>query len=88
MDNYDIYVSAEDAQGLIDNVIKFHKTMGRKVRGARKGTSPVIKEHRFFNLYVSTQPPCAVIPLDKRVSIFQHRLQELIGFNLAQNQIA
>ena len=49
MDNYDIFVSEDDAQTLIDNVVKFHKTMGRKARGARKGTSPIIKDHEFLN---------------------------------------
>ena len=49
MDNYDIFVSEDDAQILISNVIQFHKTMGRKVRGARKGTSPVVKDHKFLN---------------------------------------
>jgi len=49
VDNYDIFVSEDDAQILISNVIQFHKTMGRKVRGARKGTSPVIKDHKFLN---------------------------------------
>ena len=49
MDNYDIYVSDEDAPIFINNVIQFHKTMGRKTRGARKGTSPVIKYNEFLN---------------------------------------
>lgn len=50
MDDYDIIVETEkDARFLIDNVVHFSKTMGRKLRGARKGSSPIIKEHEFFN---------------------------------------
>lgn len=48
--DYEIWVSEEDSKSLIKNVVKFHKkTMNRKIRGAKKGSKPIIKDHTLLN---------------------------------------